>query len=98
MKIKPLFDRVVLRPLEIEDTYKSGIVFAENVGEKPSFGTVIAVGNGTGPDGLNNPLQVVVGDEVLYSKFAGVEYKVGGETLVIMRQTDILAVVKKEVL
>ncbi len=94
MKITPLFDRVVVEPVEAEEKTKSGIVLRTNDQEKPQMAKVIAVGPGGLVDGKEVAMQVKVGDQILYSKYAGSEFKVDGKEVTIMRQSDILAIVK----
>ena len=90
MKLSPLGDRVVLKQMEAEETTKSGLVLPGNAQEKPQQAKVIAVGPGT--DDVK--MQVKVGDAVIYSKYAGTDVKLDDEEFVIVRQDDILAIVK----
>ena len=94
MKLVPLGDRVVLKQLEAEETTKSGIVLPGQAQEKPQQAEVIAVGPGGVVEGQEVKMEVVVGDKVIYSKYAGTEVKMDGEEYIIVRQNDILAVVK----
>ena len=94
MKLVPLGDRVVLKQLEAEETTKSGIVLPGQAQEKPQQAEVIAVGPGGMVEGKEVKMKVVVGDKVIYSKYAGTEVKMDGEEYIIVRQNDILAVVK----
>ena len=94
MKLVPLADRVVIKQLEAEETTKSGIVLPGQNKEKPQQAEVIAVGPGLVVDGEKVPMEVKVGDHVIYGKFAGTEVKLDGETVIIVRQTDILAIVE----
>lgn len=94
MKLSPLGDRVVLKQLEAEETTKSGIVLPGQAQEKPQQAEVIAVGPGGMVDGKEIKMEVAVGDKVIYSKYAGTEVKMDGEQYIIVRQNDILAVVK----
>jgi chaperonin GroES len=94
MKLIPLADRVVIKQLEAEETTKSGIVLPGQSKEKPQQAEVIAVGPGLVVDGEKVPMEVKVGDHVIYGKFAGTEVKLDGETVIIVRQTDILAIVE----
>ena len=94
MKLVPLGDRVVLKQLEAEETTKSGIVLPGQAQEKPQQAEVIAVGPGGMVEGKELKMEVVVGDKVIYSKYAGTEVKMDGEEYIIVRQNDILAVVK----
>jgi chaperonin GroES len=93
MNIKPLGDRVVLRVVESEETTKSGIVLPGTAKEKPMQGEILAVGSGEMVDGKKVPLEVKVGDKVVYSKYAGTEIKMDGNEYLIVRQSDILAIV-----
>jgi chaperonin GroES len=96
MKIQPLGDRVVVRPLEAEAKTKGGIILPENAKEKPQQGEIVAVGKGkTMDNGTISALEVKVGDKVLYGKYSGNEITTkDGEELLIMREEDILAIVK----
>ena len=96
-KLRPLGDRVVVRPTAREEMTKSGIVLPDTAKEKPQEGTVIAVGPGrTLDDGKREAIDVEEGQRVLYAKYAGTEFKVEGEELLIISQKDILAVVEGE--
>jgi chaperonin GroES len=91
-KLQPLADRVVIKPLPKEEVTKSGIVLPDTAKEKPMEGTVIAVGPGSkNEEGKLIPLDVKVGDIVVYAKYAGTEIKENGEELIILRESDILA-------
>jgi len=92
MKIKPLSDRVVLKSLENEEKTVSGIVLPGASKEKPQLAEVVAVGPGGIVDGNEVKMNVSVGDKVIYSKYAGTEVKIDGEELIIVRQSDILAI------
>ena len=94
MKVKPLFDKVVIKAIETSETTQSGIVLPGAAQEKPQLAEVVAVGPGGLIDGQEIVMQVKVGDKVLYSKYAGSEFKIDGEEVVIVRQADILAVVE----
>lgn len=94
MTVKPLADRVVLKMVEAEETTKSGIILAGAAKEKPQIAEVIAVGPGGNVEGKEITMYVKVGDKVIASKYAGTEVKLGDEQLVIVRQSDILAVVE----
>ena len=94
MNIKPLFDRIVIEPLETEEKTKSGIVLLAKDQEKPQIARVTAVGPGGMVDGKEVTMVVKVGDKVLYSKYAGSEFKVNEKTFTVMRQSDVLAVVE----
>ncbi|MBP3900767.1 MAG: co-chaperone GroES [Blautia sp.] len=94
MKLVPLGDRVVLKQLEAEETTKSGIVLPGQAQEKPQQAEVIAVGPGGMVDGKEVKMEVSVGDKVIYSKYAGTEVKADSEEYIIVRQSDILAIVQ----
>ena len=94
MKIRPLFDRVVIKSCEVEETTKSGLILTGNAKEKPQMAEVMAVGPGGVVDGKDVTMSVNVGDKVIYSKYAGNEVKLDGEEYIIVRQSDILAVVE----
>lgn len=94
MKLVPLGDRVVLKQLEAEEKTKSGIVLPGQAQEKPQQAEVIAVGPGKTEDGKEVKMEVAVGDMVIYSKYAGTDVKMDGEEFIIVKQSDILAVVK----
>jgi len=95
MKIKPLFDRVVLK-IEKEQTPNVGGIFLPDMSrEKSQIGVVAFVGNGGFVDGKEVKMEVCVGDRVLFSKFAGTEFKFENEDLLIIKQTDILAIIGK---
>jgi chaperonin GroES len=93
MKIRPLHDRVVIRRLEEERKSPGGIVIPDNAAEKPIQGEVIAVGNGKPLDnGQTRPMDVKVGDKVLFGKYSGSEVKIDGQEVLVMREEDIMAV------
>ena len=95
MKIRPLHDRVIVRRLEEERKTAGGIVIPDTAAEKPVRGEVIAVGNGKIlENGDVRPLDVKVGNTVLFGKYSGTEVKVDGEELVVMREDDIMAVLE----
>ncbi len=94
MNIKPLFDRVVIKNVEAEETTKSGIILTSAAKEKPQMAEVLAVGPGGMVDGKEVKMQVEVGQKVIYSKYAGTEVKLDGQEMIIVRQSDILAVVE----
>ncbi|MFM8520262.1 MAG: co-chaperone GroES [Solirubrobacterales bacterium] len=95
MKLKPLGDRLIVRPVEEEETTASGIVLPETAKEKPQKGSVVAVGDGAiAEDGTRRPLDVSEGDEVLYSKYGGTDITVEGEDLLVLRESDVLAKVQ----
>ena len=91
MKLKPLGDRLIVKPSDEEETTASGIVLPDTAKEKPQKGKVVAVGDGQLEDGKRVPLDVTEGDEVLYSKYGGTEIKVDGEDLLVLRESDVLA-------
>ena len=94
MNIKPLADRVVVQMQEAEETTKSGIILSAASQEKPSVAKVVAVGKGGVVDGHEVVMELKVGDKVLLSKYAGTEVKLDGEEYIIVRQSDILAIVE----
>lgn len=94
MTIKPLADRVVLKPCEIEETTKSGIVLAAAAQEKPQVFEVVAVGPGGVVDGKEVTMYVSVGDKVISGKYAGTEVKVDNTEYTVVRQSEILAIVE----
>ena len=95
MKIKPLQDRVIVKRLEEEEKTKGGIIIPDTAKEKPQEGKVIAVGKGkVTEDGKVIPLDVKVGDKILFGKYAGTEVKIGGEEHLIMREEDILGIIE----
>ena len=94
MKLVPLGDRVVLKQLEAEETTKSGIVLPGQSQEKPQQAEVIAVGPGGVVEGKEVKMEVAVGNKVIYSKYAGTEVKLDGEEYIIVKQSDILAIVE----
>ena len=93
MKLKPLGDRLIVKPVEEEETTASGIVLPDTAKEKPQKGKVIAVGDGKwDEDGEKRiPLDVAEGDEVLYSKYGGTDIVIDGEDLLVLRESDVLA-------
>ena len=94
MKLVPLFDKVVLKQLVAEETTKSGIVLPGQAKEKPQQAEVIAVGPGGIVDGKEVTMQVKAGDKVIFSKYSGTEVKIDEDEYIIVKQSDILAVVK----
>lgn len=94
MAIKPLFDKVVIKAIETDEKTASGIVLPGAAKEKPQLARVLAVGPGGTIDGNDVKMHVKVGDTVLYSKYAGSEFKIDGEEVVIVSQSDILAIVE----
>jgi chaperonin GroES len=91
MKVKPLGDRILVRPIEVEEVTASGIVLPDTAKEKPQRGEVLAVGEGRWEDGKRIPVDVAEGDEIVYSKYGGTEVKVEGQDLLILRESDVLA-------
>ena len=96
MKLKPLGDRLIVRPVEEEETMASGIVLPDTAKEKPQKGQVVAAGDGRwDEDGEKRiPLDVSEGDEILYSKYGGTDITVEGEDLLVLRESDVLAKVE----
>lgn len=94
MTIKPLLDRVVLKPTEIEEKTKSGFILTSASAEKPQFSEVVAVGPGGIVDGKEVTMYVKEGDKVITGKYAGTEVKLDNEEYTIVRQSDILAIVE----
>jgi chaperonin GroES len=97
MQLKPLDDRIVVKPNDAEQTTASGLVIPDTAKEKPQQGAVLAVGPGRWSDdeGQHFPLDVKVGDTVLYSKYGGTEVTIDGEDLLILTSRDVLAIVEK---
>jgi chaperonin GroES len=94
-KLRPLGDRLVVRPSEREEMTKSGILLPDTVKERPQEGTILAVGPGrTLDDGSREPIEVAVGQKILFQKYAGTEFKLDDEELLILSQKDILAVIE----
>ncbi len=97
MKVRPLADRVLIKPLEGEEKTAGGIILPDTAKEKPMRGEVIAVGNGRIDDaGKRVPMDVKAKDIVLYGKYSGTEIKIDNEEYLIMRESDILAIVEKK--
>lgn len=95
LKLKPLGGRVIVEPIEQEEMTAGGIILPETAKEKPQEGKILAAGPGDrDEDGERIPMEVEVGDKVLYAKYAGTEVKVDGKKLLILKETDILAVVE----
>ena len=94
MKLKPLGDKVVLKQMVEEETTKSGIILAGAAKEKPQQAEVIAVGPGGMVDGKEIPMQVKVGDKVIFSKYSGTEVKLDDEEYLIVKQSEILAILE----
>ncbi len=93
MNIKPLGDRVVIKNVEAEETTKGGILLASAAKEKPQMAEVLAVGPGGNVDGKEIKMYLEPGQKVIYSKYAGTEVKLDGEEFIIVRQSDVLAIV-----
>lgn len=89
LNIKPLSDRVVVKPADVEKKTSAGIIIPDNIKEKPQEGTVVAVG----PGKKDEPMTLKVGDRVLYSKYGGTEFKEGDITYLIMRESDVYAII-----
>ena len=94
MNVKPLFDRVVIRNVEAEEFTKGGLILTSASKEKPQMAEVLAVGPGGEVDGKTTTMCVSVGQKIIYSKYAGTEVKIDGEDLIIVKMSDILAVVE----
>ena len=94
MTIKPLFDRIVIEQIKAEDKTASGIILRKEDQEKPQLAQVLAVGPGGIIDGKEVVMQIKVGDKILYSKYAGSEFKLDDKTVTILRQSDVLAIVE----
>jgi chaperonin GroES len=95
MSIRPLHDRVLVRRLDEEKTSPGGIVIPDTAAEKPMQGEIVAVGNGKiQENGEIRPLDVKIGDKVLFGKYSGTEVKVGGEELLVMREDDVMGVIE----
>ncbi len=92
--IKPLGDRVVVRPVEADDKTQSGLYIPDTAKEKPQRGTIVSVGPGRVEDGKKIDMSVGEGDTVLYGKYAGTEITIDGEDLLIMRESDILGIIE----
>ena len=96
MKIRPLHDRVIVKREEEERKSPGGIVIPDSAAEKPSKGRVVAVGKGKIlEDGKVRPLDVKVGDKILFGKYSGTEVKVDGDDVLVMREEDIMAIIEK---
>ncbi|MBI2429692.1 MAG: co-chaperone GroES [Ignavibacteriales bacterium] len=96
MKINPLADRIVVKPAEAEEKTKGGLFLPDTAKEKPVWGEVIAAGPGkTTDDGKRVPMEVKVGDKVLYGKYSGTEITIDGQEVLIMRESDIFAIMPK---
>ena len=96
LKLKPLGNRLVVEPLEAEEVTAGGIVLPETAKEKPQKGTVLSIGPGERDDkGKRIEMDVQVGDTVLYAKYGGTEIKVDGKKILILKETDVLAIIEK---
>lgn len=96
MQVKPLADRVVVKPFEESEQVKGGIIIPDTAKEKPMQGTVIEIGSGrTNEDGSKTPLEVKKGDKILYGKYSGTEVSIGSDEYLIMRESDIFAIIKE---
>lgn len=95
MRIKPLFDRVLIEEVGVKEKTSGGIFIPESAQEKPQLAIVVAVGNGNLIDGKEIKSQIKVGDKIIYSKFSGVECRFENKDYIIIRQADILAVIKE---
>ena len=95
VKLQPMGDRIVVKPIQTEEKTKSGIYLPDTAKEKPQEGEVIAVGTGRYEEGKKIPIEVKVGDKIIYSKYGGTEVKIDGVEHLILRESDVLAVVTK---
>lgn len=97
MKLRPLNDKLIVKPLKAEETTKSGLIIPDSAKEKPQEAEVIAVGPGKVNDttGVRNPIDIKVGEKVLYSKYSGNEFKLDGEEVLMLDEGDVLAVIEK---
>ena len=94
MSFKPLYDRIAIKPIEHEEKTKGGIIIPDTAKEKPMQGEVVAVGRGVRNEkGEVHPLEIKVGDKVLYGKWAGTEVKVNGEDLIVMKESDVFGII-----
>jgi chaperonin GroES len=95
LNITPLADRIVVKPLEPKEVKRGGIIIPDTAKEKPQEGEVVAVGKGKYEDGKLIPMEVKVGDKVLYGKYSGTEIKINDEDYLIMREEDVLAIINQ---
>jgi len=95
MNLKPLADRVIIKAIPSEERTKGGIIMPDTAKEKPQQGEVVAVGPGKFEKGERIPMEVKVGDRVIYSKYAGTEVKIDGEEYLILRESDIQAIINQ---
>ena len=93
MTLQPLHDRIIVKPAEAEETTKGGIILPDTAKEKPMQGEIVAAGKGKVENGKMIEMQVKVGDKVLYGKYSGTEINVDGEELLMMRESDVFAVI-----
>lgn len=93
LNLTPLADRIIVKPLEPKEVKKGGIIIPDTAKEKPQEGEVVAVGKGKTEDGKLIPMEVKVGDRILYGKYSGTEIKINDEEYLIMREEDVLAIV-----
>ncbi len=93
MTLQPLHDRIIVRPAKAEETTKGGIILPDTAKEKPMQGEIIATGKGKVENGNLIEMQVKVGDKVLYGKYSGTEVNVDGEELLMMRESDVFAII-----
>ncbi|MDD7351679.1 MAG: co-chaperone GroES [Christensenellales bacterium] len=94
MKIKPLFDRIVIKAVETQEKTASGLYLTASSQEKPQVAEVIAVGPGGTIDGKEVVMQIKVGDKILYNKYAGSDFKLDDEEVTILKQSDVLAIIE----
>ena len=95
MNIKPLFDRIVIEPMDAPETTESGLFLPSSAQEKPQLARVIAVGPGGLVDGKEVTMQVKVGDVILYNKYAGSDFKLDEKEVTVLKQSDVLAIVEQ---
>jgi chaperonin GroES len=94
MNFKPMHDRIAIKPMKQEEKTAGGIIIPDTAKEKPVRGEVVAVGNGTRADnGTIHPLELKIGDKVLYGKWSGTEIKIDGQDLIIMKESDVMGIV-----
>jgi chaperonin GroES len=97
MKLRPLNDKIIVKPLKAEEKTKSGIIIPDSAKERPQEAEVVAVGPGKVNEntGARNPIDLKAGDKVLYSKYSGTEFKLDGEDVLMLDEGDVLAVIEK---
>lgn len=94
MNFRPLYDRIAVKPIEQEEKTVGGIIIPDTAKEKPMQGKVVAIGKGSrGENGIIQPLEIKLGDKVLYGKWAGTEVKINGEDLIIMKESDVMGII-----